>query len=176
MVKKVKGSRKPKGRKKPKGNIGNRNYKRGYSLERECVLTLEYNGYHVKRNFRSWGVEDVISASNGKQVLFIQAKNYSDHNDSVLDEYEQWIFVNHSLDYGALPIYLHVPKRGVRCWLDLSSGTELVFNKFTKEWERERSRIKKLLSALKDPKRGGSRKKWKKYVRENYESVKSFIC
>lgn len=121
-------------------------------------------------------MEDVISASNGKQLLFIQAKNYSDHDDSVLDEDEQWIFINHAKLYGALPIYLHVPKRGVRCWLDLSSGTELTLNKFTKEWERERNRIRKILSDLKNPKKGGSRKKWKKYVRENYQQVKTFIC
>jgi hypothetical protein len=145
-------------------------------LERECVLTLEYNGYHVKRNFRSWGVEDVISASNGKQLLFIQAKNYSNHNDSILDEDEQWIFIKHALKYGALPVYLHVPKRGMRCWLDLSTNTELYFDKFTKQWEKNRNIIKKTLSDLKNPKKGGSRAKWKKYVRANYDDVCNFIC
>jgi hypothetical protein len=130
----------------------------------------------VKRNFRSWGVEDVIATKLNHQTLDVQSKNYSKHDDNVLDKDEQWIFIKHAEMYGAAPIYLHVPKRGVRCWLNLSTNEELHFDRFTKEWEKERSRIKKMLSDLKNPKKGGSRKKWKQYVRLNWEEVKSFIC
>lgn len=121
-------------------------------------------------------MEDVISASNGKQYLFTQAKNYSKHTNHVLDADEQWIFRNHAEMYGAAPIYLHVPERGKKVWLNLSTNEELILAPFTKEWVKERSRIKKILSALKDPKKGGSRSKWKKYVIENWDVVKSFIC
>lgn len=175
MVRKAKVKPKPKGRKKRKGNIGNRNYKRGYSLERYCVLTLEYCNYHVKRNFRSWGVEDVIAAHQG-ELLFIQAKNYSKHSDDVLDAMEQEIFIEHAIQHGAEPIYLYVPERGKRVWLNLLTGEEQLFEPFTKEWAKERSRIKKILSDLKNPKKGGSRKKWKEYVIRNWDEVKSFIC
>ena len=50
------------------------------------------------------------------------------------------------------------------------------FEPFTKQWVQERSRIRKMLSDLKNPKKGGSRKKWKQYVKDNYQMVKSFIC
>ena len=50
------------------------------------------------------------------------------------------------------------------------------FEPFTKQWVQERSRIRKMLSDLKNPKKGGSRKKWKEYVMQNWVEVKSFIC
>ena len=143
-------------------------------MERYCVLTLEYNGFHVKRNFRSWGVEDVIATKKGWTPLYVQAKNYAD--GSGLDEEEQYLFRFHAEDYGTIPIYLSVPKRGERLWLNLSSNLPMEFKPFTKEWVKERSEIKKKLSDLKNPKKGGSRKKWKAYVMENYRTVKSFIC
>ena len=149
-------------------------YKKGYSLERYCVLTLEYNGWHVKRNFRSWGVEDVIATKRGFYTLYVQGKHYE--NDDGLDEVEQHIFRLHAQEFGAIPIYLHVPKRGVREWLDLSDNKIVEFKPFTKEWAEERSRIKKKLSDLKNPRKGGSRKKWKEYVMQNWVEVKSFIC
>ena len=93
-----------------------------------------------------------------------------------MDEDEQNIFRLHAQDFGVIPIYLHVPKRGQREWLNLLSNTPIQFKPFTKEWAQERSRIKKILSDLKNPKKGGSRKKWKQYVIENYSQVKSFIC
>jgi Holliday junction resolvase len=144
-------------------------------MERYCVLTLEFCGYHVKRNFRSWGVEDVIAAHQG-ELLFIQVKNYSKHTNSVLDSSEQEIFIQHATSHGARPIYLYVPKRGQRVWLDILTNEILEFKPFTKEWVKERNRIKKMLANLKNPKKGGSRKKWKEYVKANYQEVKQFIC
>ena len=93
-----------------------------------------------------------------------------------MDEQEQYLFRLHAEDYGAIPIYLHVPKRGQREWLNLISNMPMEFKPFTKEWAKERSEIKKKLSDLKNPKKGGSRKKWKEYVIANYGQVKSFIC
>ena len=93
-----------------------------------------------------------------------------------MDQQEQYIFLWHAEDYGAIPIYLHVPKRGEREWLNLIDNKPLELYPFTKEWVQERSRIRKILSDLKNPRKGGSRKKWKEYVIENYQMVKSFIC
>ena len=93
-----------------------------------------------------------------------------------MDQQEQYIFLWHAEDYGAIPIYLHVPKRGEREWLNLIDNKPLELYPFTKEWVQERSKIKKMLSDLKNPKKGGSRKKWKKYVIDHYQMVKSFIC
>jgi hypothetical protein len=89
---------------------------------------------------------------------------------------EQYIFRLHAQEYGAIPIYLHVPDRGKRVWLNLNNDKEEYFEPFTKEWVKERSRIKKILSDLKNPRKGGSRKKWKEYVMQNWVEVKSFIC
>jgi hypothetical protein len=152
--------------------LPNKNYIKGYSLERYCVLTLEFNGWHVKRNFRSWGIEDVIATKKGCYPLYVQAKNYK----GGLDEEEQFLFKVHAEDYGAIPIYLFVPKRGERVWLDLRDNKPELFMPFTKEWVKERSRIKKILADLKNPKKGGSKKKWKEYVMVNYQEVKQFIC
>lgn len=143
-------------------------------MERYCVLTLEFNGWHVKRNFRSWGVEDVIATKKDHQNLYVQGKHYS--NGWGLDEDEQYIFTLHAEEYGAVPIFLYVPKRGERLWLNLIDNKPLQLKPFTKEWIKERSRIKKELSDLKNPKKGGSRKKWKEYVIDNYDEVKQFIC
>ena len=128
----------------------------------------------MKRNFRSWGVEDVIATKHGCPNLYVQGKHYA--NDDGLDQEEQYIFRWHALDYGAIPIYLHVPKRGEREWLNLIDNKPIQFQPFTKEWAQERSRVKKMLSDLKNPKKGGSRKKWKRYVIDHYQEVKSFIC
>jgi hypothetical protein len=116
----------------------------------------------------------VIATKKGYYPLYVQGKHYAD--DKGLDEEEQYLFRFHAEDYGAIPIYLHVPKRGVREWLNLSDGKVVEFEPFTKEWAKERSEIKKKLSDLKNPKKGGSRKKWKAYVIENYQKVKQFIC
>lgn len=93
-----------------------------------------------------------------------------------MDEAEQHIFKLHALEYGAVPIYLHVPERGKRLWLNLLDNQPMEFEPFTKEWVQERSRIKKTLSDLKNPKKGGSRKKWKLHVMTYWGDVKSFIC
>jgi hypothetical protein len=119
-------------------------------------------------------VEDVIATKKGCYPLYVQAKNYAD--GSGLDEEEQFLFRFHAEDYGAIPIYLSVPKRGERLWLDLTDNKPVHFEPFTKEWAKERSEIKKTLSDLKNPRKGGSRKKWKEYVINNYQRVKSFIC
>lgn len=152
--------------------MSNKNYVKGYSLERYCVLTLEYNGWHVKRNFRSWGVEDVVATKRNCHPLYIQAKNYR----GGLTEDEQFLFKVHAEEYGAIPIYLYVPKRGERVWLDLRDNKQVEFKPFTKEWVKERSRIKKKLADLKNPKKGGSKKKWKEYVMENWKECHPFIC
>jgi hypothetical protein len=93
-----------------------------------------------------------------------------------LNEVEQYIFRLHAQEYGAIPIYLHVPKRGEREWLNLLDNKPIPFKPFTKQWAKERSEIKKKLSDLKNPKKGGSRKKWLEYVMQNWVDVKSFIC
>lgn len=120
-------------------------------------------------------MEDVIAVHQG-EILFIQAKNYEKHTDNVLDAEEREIFIEHATSHGAEPIYLYVPSRGRRVWLNILTDEIIEFRPFTKEWIKERSEIKKILSDLKNPKKGGSRKKWKKYVIENYQKVKSFIC
>jgi hypothetical protein len=119
-------------------------------------------------------VEDVIATKKGCYALYVQGKHYA--NDDGLDEEEQFIFRCHAEEYGAIPIYLHVPKRGEREWLNLIDNKPVQFQPFTKEWAKERSEIKKKLSDLKNPRKGGSRKKWKEYVKDNYQTVKSFIC
>jgi Holliday junction resolvase len=120
-------------------------------------------------------VEDVIAVNQG-EILFVQAKNYEKHSDNVLDSEEREIFIDHASIHGAQPIYLYVPERGKRVWLNILTDEVMEFRPFTKEWIKERSKIKKILSDLKNPKKGGSRKKWKKYVIDNWSTVKSFIC
>lgn len=93
-----------------------------------------------------------------------------------MDEDEQFIFKFHAEDHGAIPIYLYVPERGKRVWFDLLNRKAIEFEPFTKQWSERRSRIKKTLSDLKNPKKGGSRKKWKEYVIDNWHEVKTFIC
>lgn len=74
-------------------------------------------------------------------------------------------------------MFLYKAARGKNVWWDLSNNREIDWlEPYTKEWSQKRSEIKKKLSALKDPKKGGSIDKWEKYVMENYQQVKSFIC
>lgn len=93
-----------------------------------------------------------------------------------MDSLEQEIFIEHAVMHGAQPIYLHVPERGKRVWLNILTNEVLEFKPFTKEWAQKRSRIRKILSDLKNPRKGGSRKKWKEYVIEHMDEVKPFIC
>ena len=68
---------------------------------------------------------------------------------------EREIFIAHAAHHGAQPIYLYVPKRGERVWLNILTDEVLEFRPFTKEWVKERSKIKKTLADLKNPKKGG---------------------
>lgn len=137
------------------------------------------------------GIEDVVSGGKkGARTLFVQAKNHAyeriDKNGKLiklnpfhtaLSDFGKEILKRHAEDHDAIPVFLYKAARGKNVWWDLSNNREIDWlEPFTKEWSKKRSEIKNKLRILKDPKKGGSIDKWEKYVIENYNEVKSFIC
>jgi Holliday junction resolvase len=143
---------------------------RGYSLEHYCVLTLEYNGFHVKRNALSYGIEDVVAVGKGV-TLFIQVKNTQAGRHS-LNRVEQLILKKHALVASAIPIYLFSENRE-RHWVNLLTNDYYDgIKKYTKEWYMKRQATKKALRELNRK----SRSSYCRYVLENWDAVKNFIC
>jgi len=145
-------------------------YKKGYSLERYCQLTLEYNGYHVKRNTMSIGIEDLI-AFNGA-TLFIQCKN-TKRGEKSMSKDELEILKKHAKESGAMPVYMYKDGRNNYVWLDVSTGFSLgTMKSYTKEWYRNRMKIRKQLREMKKK----NVAEYNKYVLKNWKEVKEFIC
>jgi Holliday junction resolvase len=145
-------------------------YRKGYSLERFCCLTLEYNGFHVKRNTLSLGIEDVI-AFNGDMVYLIQCKN-TKLKDKSMSKSELEILKLHAKDLGAIPIYLYKDGRGRYVWQGVFTGINLHFNAYTPMWYKNRQKIRKELKRLKK----SSLPAYNKYVIENWKDVKEYVC
>lgn len=147
---------------------------KGYSLERYCRLTLEYNHYHAKRNSMSYGIEDIVAATNGKQSLWVQCKNQKKGKRAMSAD-DKEILRRHAEMYGAIPIYLYTANRK-KYWINLSTGKPFPIKQYTDHWYHRRNKIHDTLAPLKDTKKGGSVAKWNKYVLANWDSVKEFIC
>lgn len=138
----------------------------------------------------SFGTEDLVAAGKkGEQDLYVQAKNHSAIRivkgktikvdpAQALDIFDREILKRHAQHYGAEPIFLYKNGRGKdnNIWLNLRTGQPVIFQPFTEEWYEKRSKIKKLLRELKDPKKGGSKQKYQHYVLENWDEVCNFIC
>jgi len=146
-------------------------YKKGYSLERYCQLTLEFNGFHVKRNAMSIGVEDVM-AFDAAVTLLIQCKNTKRGEKSMTkDEIE--ILKRHAKEHEAIPIYLYKDGRKKYVWQDVSTGFVLESLKtYTKEWYRERMKMREMLRKMKKK----NVNDYNKYVLKNWEKVCRYIC
>ena len=87
-------------------------------MERYCQLTLEFNGFHVKRNAMSIGVEDVM-AFDAAVTLLIQCKNTKRGEKSMTkDEIE--ILKRHAKEHEAIPIYLYKDGRGKYVWQEVA--------------------------------------------------------
>ena len=145
-------------------------YKKGYSLERYCQLTLEFNGFHVKRNAMSIGIEDVMAFKDAS-VLLIQCKNTKRGEKSMTkDEIE--ILKKHAEDLGASPIYLYKDGRNNYVWQDLKFGVSYDFKRYTKEWYRERMKERERLRKMKKK----NVNEYNKYVLKNWSKVNAYIC
>lgn len=147
-------------------------YKKGYALERYCQLTLEFNGYHVKRNTMSIGIEDVMAFKEGCDIMLIQCKNTKRGEKSMSKE-EKEILKKHAKESNASPVYLYKDGRGKYVWQYLWSGrikTDL--KPYTNVWYRERMKMRK---RLRDMKRKNVCE-YNNYVLENWDKVKDYIC
>lgn len=146
-------------------------YKKGYALERYCQLTLEFNGYHVKRNTMSIGIEDVIAFLE-HITLLIQCKN-TKRGEKSMSKDETEILKRHAKDMRAMPIYLYKDGRNKYVWLDLATGYELDYLRpYTKEWYRDRMKMREMLRTMKKK----NVNEYNKYVLKNWNKVCRFIC
>lgn len=146
-------------------------YKKGYSLERYCQLTLEYNGYHVKRNAMSIGIEDVMAFKEAI-VLLIQCKNTKRGEKSMTKD-EIDILKKHARDMGAIPIYLYKDGRNKYVWLNVEADVpQEHLRVYTPHWYKTRMFMRNQLRDMKKK----NVKEYNKYVLKNWEEVKSFIC
>jgi Holliday junction resolvase len=146
------------------------NRRRGYSLERHAVLTLLYNGFHVRRNFRSLGIEDLV-ATGKYSTLFVQCKDTQKKHTSMTQQ-QQEILKRHAEEHNAIPVFMYKAGKGQYMWKNLSIGGYMMFSKFTKEWYDERQKIKKMLKALQKK----SQSECDKYVLENWDKIKECVC
>lgn len=145
--------------------------KKGYSLERYCQLTLEYNGYHVKRNAMSIGIEDLI-AFNYDKVLLIQCKNTKRGEKSMTKD-EKEILRLHADELDAIPIYLYKDGRGKYIWQNVSNGWRVEeFDQYNKEWYRERMKERERLRKMKKK----NLAEYNRYVLKNWDKVSKYIC
>lgn len=144
---------------------------KGYYLEYYCCLTLEFNGWHVKRNAMSYGIEDVI-AIDGDRVMLIQCKNVKRKHNTMTKEDIQ-ILKKHAEELGAIPVYLFKDGRGKYIWQEVTMGFPIEFlTPFTREWLRERNKTRKMLKTMKKK----SKSDYNKYVLKNWDTVKGYIC
>lgn len=143
-------------------------YNKGYSLERHAVLTLQYMGYHVKRNPKSKGVEDII-ALKPETILLVQVKNDNTKHNG-MTKVEKEILKRHAMEIQAIPVFLYKEGRGKYVWLNLLNNMpETRMKNYTKEWYQKRQQVLKTLKGLKKSEKN-------KYVLENWEDVKNFVC
>lgn len=147
-----------------------RAYKKGYSTERHCQLTLEYNNYHVKRNTMSIGIEDVM-AFKGGVVYLIQCKNTKRGEKSMTRD-EKAILIFHAAEQKAFAVYMYKDGRGKYRWLDLSNRCEMTLLPYTKEWYRERMKMREMLRKMKKK----NLNDYTRYVLKNWDKVKDYIC
>lgn len=146
-------------------------YKKGYKLERHCCLTLDYNGYHVRRNSLSIGIEDVLAFNHGIMLL-IQCKN-TKRGEKSMSKDEIEILKRHAKDFGAIPVYLYKDGRGKYVWQDVQTGFVLdTLRPYTKEWYRERMKERERLRQMKKKNLAD----YNKYVLKNWDKVCNYIC
>jgi Holliday junction resolvase len=153
--------------------LASKAYKKGYSLERYAQLTLEYNGWHVKRNAMSIGIEDLIAFKDGYGVLLIQCKN-TKRGEKSMSKDEQAILKHHAMDLGGIPVYLYKDGRNQYVWLDLNYNLRLdeALKTFTKEWYRERMGMRAKLRTMKKK----NLAEYNRYVIKNWKEVEKYIC
>jgi len=147
-------------------------YSTGYNLERYCMLTLAYNGYHICRKPRSLGIEDIV-AFNDQNTLLIQVKKNKRDGRYALTKIEQEVLKKHAQELGAIPIYLYW-EDGQKYWLNLGNGCYYTgIEQYSTNWLKHRQQTRKM---LKDKYRTEGKKSYNTYVLENWDAVKSFIC
>ena len=141
-------------------------------MERYCQLTLEYNGYHVKRNTMSIGIEDLM-AFNRFHYLLIQCKN-TKRGEKSMNKDEIKILRKHAEDLYAIPIYLYKDGRNRFVWLDVryNDRFDAGLSPYTKEWYRERMKMREMLRKMKKK----NVNDYNKYVLKNWEKVCRYIC
>ena len=105
-------------------------------------------------------------------TLLIQCKNTKRGEKSMTkDEIE--ILKRHAKEHEAIPIYLYKDGRKKYVWQDVSTGFVLESLKtYTKEWYRERMKMREMLRTMKKK----NVNDYNKYVLKNWEKVCRYIC
>jgi hypothetical protein len=86
---------------------------------------------------------------------------------------KQQILKQHANTLGAVPIYMYKDGRDSFRWLDLNTGFPIEFLKpFTKEWYRERMKMREELRKMKKK----NLTEYNKYVIKNWDKVHLYIC
>lgn len=123
---------------------GNKAYKKGYYLERWISLYLSYHNWHVKRNYGSKGVEDLIAVKKGEPVLFIQCKNTKKLN---MSRQEIEVLRQHANEYGAVGIIIYKTEKGHKMFYNVNNNTfdilKVVPEGNMKDWVKKVNEIKK---------------------------------
>lgn len=143
---------------------GNRNYQKGYRLERYISQYLSYYNFHVKRNYGSKGVEDLIAMRKGDPPYFIQCKASSTVKKLNMTKQEIEIFKQHAEEYGAIPIIVY-SFGSKKYWFNVQVNKHMVIvpvpvKEFTK-WKTEVNKLKSQRGI----------KSCNCYINENYRQV-----
>ena len=118
----------------------------------------------------SIGIEDLIAVRN-KDVLLIQCKNTKRGEKSMSKE-EIKILRKHAIAMMAMPIYLYKDGRNKFVWLDVTDNGIFNLEPYTKEWYRERMKMREILRKMKKK----NLNDYNKYVLDNWDKVKDYIC
>jgi hypothetical protein len=110
-------------------------------------------------------------AVNKTNTLVIQVKN-SLAGRHALTKHEQLILKKHAQDIGAIPIYLFSENKK-KIWVNLLTNDYYDnVKEYTKKWYDERQVVKKTLRELNKK----SKSQYNKYVLDNWDCVKNYIC
>lgn len=121
-------------------------YQKGYRLEREIMLRLEYNGYYAVRKYRSWGIEDIVAfypLANQfmNWAYFIQVKNTKKGEKSMsYDELQE--LKEYAEKHNAIGVFAYSEKGKIH-FRKLQGNPYLDMPKYTKEWYQERMKTKR---------------------------------
>lgn len=120
----------------------------------------------------SIGIEDLM-AFNSVHDLLIQCKN-TKRGEKSMNKDEIKILRKHAEDLNAIPIYLYKDGRNRYVWLDVRDNDrfDAVLSPYTKEWYRERMKMRDMLRKMKKK----NVNDYNKYVLKNWEKVCRYIC